>query len=38
MQMLIEAQDDNIVRVADSVGVLKHMGQTIGNELDEQAV
>ncbi|XP_033643324.1 syntaxin-6-like [Asterias rubens] len=37
-QMLIEAQDDNIVRVADSVGVLKHMGQTIGNELDEQAV
>ncbi|XP_022088996.1 syntaxin-6-like [Acanthaster planci] len=37
-QLLMEAQDDDLVRVADSVGVLKHMGQTIGNELDEQAV
>lgn len=34
----MEAQDDQMDRVADSVTVLKHMGKTIGNEFDEQAV
>lgn len=37
-QLIMEAQDDQMDRVADSVSVLKHMGQTIGNEFDEQAV
>lgn len=34
----MESQDDQIDRVADSVGVLKNMSHSIGNELDEQAV
>ena len=38
MQLILESQDDQIVKVADSVGVLKHMSHSIGNELDEQAV
>ncbi|PIK48482.1 putative syntaxin-6-like [Apostichopus japonicus] len=37
-QLIMEAQDDQMDRVADSVTVLKHMGKTIGNEFDEQAV
>ncbi|XP_002735572.1 syntaxin-6-like [Saccoglossus kowalevskii] len=37
-QLVMEHQDDQLERVGDSVTVLKSMGQTIGNELDEQAV
>ncbi|KAJ8038223.1 Syntaxin-6 [Holothuria leucospilota] len=37
-QLIMEAQDDQMERVADSVTVLKYMGETIGNEVDEQAV
>lgn len=37
-QMIIRDQDVQLDMVADSVGVLKHMSQSIGNELDEQAV
>ncbi|XP_030853451.1 syntaxin-6 [Strongylocentrotus purpuratus] len=37
-QLIMESQDDQIDRVADSVGVLKNMSHSIGNELDEQAV
>ncbi|XP_072016564.1 syntaxin-6-like [Amphiura filiformis] len=37
-QLIMEAQDDELERVSGSVGVLKHMGQSIGGELDEQAV
>ncbi|XP_071510647.1 syntaxin-6-like [Diadema antillarum] len=37
-QIIMEAQDDQIDRVADSVGILKNMSHTIGKELDEQAV
>ncbi|XP_077986294.1 syntaxin-6-like [Glandiceps talaboti] len=37
-QMVMEHQDDQLEKVGDSVSVLKNMGQTIGNELDEQAV
>ena len=38
LQLIMESQDDQIDRVADSVGVLKNMSHSIGNELDEQAV
>ncbi|XP_039270095.2 syntaxin-6-like [Styela clava] len=37
-RLLIEQQDDQLDLVADSVGVLKNMSKSIGNELDEQAV
>jgi len=37
-QMIIDQQDEQLSLVADSVGVLKHMSQSIGNELDEQTV
>jgi len=37
-QMIMRDQDVQLDMVADSVGVLKHMSQSIGNELDEQAV
>jgi syntaxin 6 len=37
-QMIIEQQDEQLSLVADSVGILKNMSQSIGNELDEQTV
>jgi len=36
-QLIIRDQDAQLDLVADSVGTLKHMSQTIGVELDEQA-
>jgi len=37
-QLIIEKQDDQLDLVADSVGILKNMSQSIGNELDTQAI
>jgi len=37
-QMIIRDQDEQLNLVAGSVGVLKDMSRSIGNELDEQAV
>ena len=37
-QLIIDQQDDQLDLVADSVGILKNMSQSIGNELDTQAV
>uniref|UniRef100_H2YIF2 t-SNARE coiled-coil homology domain-containing protein n=1 Tax=Ciona savignyi TaxID=51511 RepID=H2YIF2_CIOSA len=37
-QLIIKEQDDQLELVADSVGMLKNMSRSIGNELDEQAV
>ncbi|CAK8673688.1 unnamed protein product [Clavelina lepadiformis] len=37
-RLIIEQQDDQLDLVADSVGILKNMSKSIGNELDEQAV
>ncbi|XP_070531647.1 syntaxin-6-like [Ptychodera flava] len=37
-QLIMSHQDEQLEKVGDSVTVLKSMGQTIGNELDEQAV
>lgn len=37
-QMMIERQDDQLVKVGASVGTLKRMGEAIGDELDDQHV
>ncbi|XP_071948361.1 syntaxin-6-like [Antedon mediterranea] len=37
-ELIMESQNDQLDQVVDSVGVLRHMGQAIGTELDEQAV
>ncbi|XP_067894030.1 syntaxin-6-like isoform X2 [Heterodontus francisci] len=37
-QLITEQQDDQLVLVSGSIGVLKNMSQKIGNELDEQAI
>ena len=37
-QMLISRQDDQLDKVGASVSTLKRMGETIGDELDDQQV
>ena len=37
-QTVMKEQDEQLELVGQSVGVLKQMGEQIGNELDDQAV
>ena len=37
-QLLIQRQDDQLVKVGASVSTLKRMGEAIGDELDHQQV
>lgn len=37
-QVLIERQDEQLVKVGASVSTLKRMGEAIGDELDDQQV
>jgi syntaxin 6 len=37
-QQIISQQDEQLEKVGQSVGVLKQMGEQIGDELEEQAV
>ncbi len=37
-QMVMEKQDEQMVRVGASVSTLKRMGEAIGDELDDQQV
>mgnify|MGYP000280083769 CR=1 FL=1 len=35
--MIMKEQDKQLDEVTDTIGILKEMGRTIGDELDEQA-
>lgn len=37
-QIMLERQDEQLMRVGASVSTLKRMGETIGDELDDQQV